>query len=328
MIRRAAAALRRGGLVAFPTETVYGLGADATNDAAVRGIYLAKGRPESDPLIVHVADVSELARVAASAPLAVEKLAARFWPGPLTLVLPKGTGMSANVSSGRDTIAVRVPRHPVALALIREVGAPLAAPSANLFSRPSPTRAEHVVEDLDGRVDVILDGGPTVVGVESTVLDLTAEPPEVLRPGGVSLEALSDVLPAVTFTPRVLEGGSSPGMLLKHYSPKAELVLVAAGPGRLRELVEKRLRTGSRAGALLFDEDRQSLAGLPVEISSLGASGTPEQAAERLFEELRRLDRLGVDVIFARAPEKAGLGLAVWDRLFRAAEGRTDGAKD
>jgi L-threonylcarbamoyladenylate synthase len=249
-----------------------------------------------------------------------ETLAARFWPGPLTLVLLRADAIPAIVSSGRNTVAVRIPRHPVALALIREAGVPVAAPSANLFSRPSPTRAEHVLEDLEGRIDLILDGGPTPVGVESTVVDLTVDPPEVLRPGGVSLEELSDVLPEVVFTPRVEERGAAPGMLLKHYSPRARFALVA-GPAELRALAERRIEEGARVGALVSDQQLAILAGLPIEIGSLGAPG---EAAARLFDELRRLDRLGVDLILALAPEKSGLGLAVWDRLFRAAEGRVE----
>jgi L-threonylcarbamoyladenylate synthase len=320
-IRRAAEVLRAGGLAAFPTETVYGLGADATNAAAVQGIFEAKQRPASDPLIVHLADSNDLGLVAAATPPAARALAERFWPGPLTLVLPRGAAIPAIVSSGRNTVAVRVPRHAVARALIREAGVPVAAPSANLFSRPSPTRAAHVLEDLEGRVDVILDGGPAGVGVESTVLDLTVAPPEVLRPGGTPLEDLAAVLPEVSFTPRIAEGGASPGMLLKHYSPRARMELVAAE--HLRALAEKRLSRGERVGALLFEEDRERLAGLPAEVGSLGKRRAPEQAAGRLFDELRRLDRLGVDVILAVAPEKTGIGLAVWDRLFRAAEGRT-----
>ena len=326
-LRRAAEIIRSGGLVAFPTETVYGLGADATNDAAVRKIFEAKGRPSSDPLIVHVGSAADIEKVAAAVPEAVTPLAAELWPGPLTLVVPRGAAIPAVVSAGRDTVAVRVPSHPVALALIRRAGVPIAAPSANLFSRPSPTRAEHVLEDLDGRIDLILDGGPATVGVESTVLDLTVDPPEALRPGGVPLERLTAILGEVRFRPRVAEAGraqSSPGQLLKHYSPQAEVVLCGRGRDRLRALAGQRVAKGERVAALLFDEDRDALAGLPVEAASLGSKDSPKEAAGRLFDELRRLDRLGVDVILARAPEKEGLGLAVWDRLFRAAEGRVD----
>jgi L-threonylcarbamoyladenylate synthase len=324
-VRRAAEVLRSGGLVAFPTETVYGLGADATSERAVRGIFEAKGRPASDPLIVHLPNADAIASVATEIPVAARALAELFWPGPLTLIVPRGAAIPAGVSSGRDTVAVRVPRHPVALALLREVGLPIAAPSANLFSRPSPTRAEHVIEDLDGRIDLILDAGPSDVGVESTVLDLTVNPPEVLRPGGVSLEELRSVLGDVRFTPRVGEQGASPGMLLKHYSPRAELVLIEGGAERLRAAAEARLAAGRHVGVLSFEGDEAALAGLPVEARSLGPAEAPEDAAQRLFDELRSLDRTDVDIILARAPAKEGLGLAVWDRLFRAAEGKTEG---
>src|SRR5258708_2132264 len=196
-IARAAQILREGGLVAFPTETVYGLGADATNPAAVESIFAAKDRPHSDPLIVHIADSDGLWQVAAEAPPAAQALAARFWPGPLTLVLPRAAGIPASVAAGGATVGVRVPRHPVALALLRAVGVPVAAPSANRFMHTSPTTAAHVLADLDGRIDCVLDGGPCEVGVESTVLDLTSDPPRVLRPGGVTLEALREGLPEV-----------------------------------------------------------------------------------------------------------------------------------
>ena len=324
-MRQAAEILRAGGLVAFPTETVYGLGADATNETAVRGIFEAKGRPASDPLIVHIASADQLSTVTASVPDAAKRLAERFWPGPLTLILPRGGAIPAIVSSGRATVAVRVPRRPEALALIEQSGAPIAAPSANLFSRPSPTRAEHVLEDLDGRIDMILDGGPTQIGVESTVLDLTCDPPELLRPGGVSLEELTAELGDVRYAPRIEDNGASPGMLLKHYSPRAKLTLISGGLERVREAAEARLAQGLRVGVLLFDGDEAGLAGLSVEVRSLGPADAPARAAERLFDELRRLDALGVDAILARVPAQRGLGLAVWDRLYRAAEGETEG---
>ena len=323
-VRRAADVIRAGGLVALPTETVYGLGADATSERAVRGIFEAKGRPASDPLIVHLPDADAVASVAAEIPASVPPLADRFWPGPLTLIVPRGEAVPAAVSSGRDTVAVRVPRHPVALALLREASLPIAAPSANLFSRPSPTRAEHVLEDLGGRIDLILDAGPCEVGVESTVLDLTVSPPQVLRPGGVSLEELRSVLGEVRFTPRAGKQGASPGMLLKHYSPRAELILVDGDVARLRAAAEARLKAGGRVGVLCFAGDEAALAGLPVETRTLGPAEAPEGAARRLFDELRSLDRTGVDIILARPPAKEGLGLAVWDRLFRAAEGKTE----
>jgi len=326
-IERAAAVLRRGGLVAFPTETVYGLGADATSAEAVAGIFRAKRRPSSDPLIVHLADASELPLVCASIPEAVRMLAKEFWPGALTLILPRGKAIPAVVSAGLDTVAVRVPDHPVAQALLRAARLPVAAPSANLFARPSPTTAQHVLEDLDGRVDVILDGGPTTIGVESTVLDLTGEAPTVLRPGGVTLEALEAFLPAVVFRPRHLavdEAAQSPGMLLKHYSPTAKLLLFggeSAAAERMRAAAEKARGKGKRVGVLAFEAEAPAWRGRGVEVFELGPAEAPEQAARLLFAGLRELDRRGVDVILAHSPQRSGLGAAVWDRLFRAAEG-------
>ncbi len=326
-IERAAAVLRRGGLVAFPTETVYGLGADATSVEAVSGIFRAKRRPSSDPLIVHLADAAELPSVCASVPETARMLAEKFWPGALTLILPRGEAIPAVVSAGLDTVAVRVPDHPVAQALLHAARLPIAAPSANLFARPSPTTAQHVLEDLDGRVDVILDGGPTTIGVESTVLDLTGEVPTVLRPGGVTLEALEAFLPAVAFRPRHLavdEAAHSPGMLLKHYSPTASLLLFGGESGaaeRMRAAAAKSRAEGKRVGVLAFAAEAANWRDRGVEVFELGAAEAPEQAARLLFAGLRELDRRGVDVILAHSPQRSGLGAAVWDRLFRAAEG-------
>ena len=324
-LARAAAVICDGGLVAFPTETVYGLGADATSAAAVARIFEAKQRPASDPLIVHVAAPDEVAHVAFDPPPLAARLAEGFWPGPLTLVLPRAEVIPASVSAGRATVAVRMPDHPVALALIRAAGRPIAAPSANLFSRPSPTTARHVLEDLDGRIDLVLDGGPTPVGVESTVVDLTVDPPAVLRPGGVSLEALRAVVPGIELRLRRLEVDSTeaaaPGMLLKHYSPRAELLLFA-GADAAAHLVteaERLVGEGRRVGVLTYDGEAAP-AGATAE--DLGPTEAPEQTARRLFAALRALDGRGVDVILARAPDRRGLGLAVWDRLVRAAEGR------
>src|SRR3954453_15196011 len=223
-IRQASEILLRGGLVAFPTETVYGLGANALDAAAVQRIFVAKGRPASDPLIVHIVALDQLDGVAAGGPALAYSLAQAFWPGPLTLVLKRRPAIPATVSAGRDTVAVRIPDHAVPLALVRAAGVPIAAPSANLFTRPSPTTAAHVLEDLDRRIDMLLDGGPTPIGLESSVLDLTSAQPTLLRPGGVSIEALRQHIPEVIFVPRYVEpdpatpAPMSPGMLLKHYS--------------------------------------------------------------------------------------------------------------
>src|SRR5262245_25908167 len=238
-IQIAAQVLLAGGLVAFPTETVYGLGANALDALAVNRIFVAKGRPASDPLIVHLAALAQIGEVAEDIPALAYELARVFWPGPLTLVLRRGARVPANVAAGRDTVAVRMPNHLVPLDLARVAGVPIAAPSANLFTRPSPTLAQHVLDDLRGRVELVLDGGPTPIGLESTVLDLTQDPPAVLRPGGLAVEALLPYIPSLRFQPAYLTaddeatGQAAPGMLLKHYSPSAEIILLTGAADRV-----------------------------------------------------------------------------------------------
>jgi L-threonylcarbamoyladenylate synthase len=329
LIERAAAALRDGGLVAFPTETVYGLGADATSAPAVNRIFTAKGRPASDPIIVHLYDLAQLEQVAVGVPGLAYDLARRFWPGPLTLVLKRNARIPPNVSAGLETVAVRMPDHPAALALFRAADLPVAAPSANRFARPSATTAAHVLEDLDGRIDVVLDGGPTVIGLESTVLDLTKPAPVVLRPGGITLEMLRAVIPDVALVSRHLQpddaGIEAPGMLLKHYSPRAELLLFTGEPERviprMQAAVKDYLQAGQRVGILLPDEDADVFEGADVLVFRLGARENLAQLGANLFTGLRELDRQSADVILTRAVERSGLGVAIYDRLLRAAEG-------
>ena len=327
-IAEAAACLRAGGLVAFPTETVYGLGVSALDAAAVRRLFAAKGRPADDPLIVHVASVADIAPLVAACPPVLDALAARFWPGPLTVVLPRSSRVPDEVTAGLDTVGIRVPAHPVAQALLRAAALPVAAPSANLFSRPSPTRAAHVLEDLDGRIDLVIDGGATQVGVESTVLDLSGDRPTVLRPGAVTIEMLRPLLPLV----RVRggddsEGGPlrSPGLLTRHYSPRAPLTLYEGPAGAALERLAHDARlaraAGRRVGVLLADDDL--LPGLDVIRPPLGAARDAAAIAARLYAALRELDAAGVDEILARAlPALDGLGPAIGDRLRRAAAGR------
>jgi L-threonylcarbamoyladenylate synthase len=330
-IARAARAITAGSLVAFPTETVYGLGANALDASAVARIFEAKQRPLTDPLIVHLAQVAQVHEVAAQIPDIVHRLAERFWPGPLTLILHRAEKVPASVSAGRDTVAVRVPAHPVAQALLAACGLPIAAPSANLFGRPSPTTAQHVLEDLDGRVDLVLDGGSTTIGLESTVIDLTVAPPVLLRPGGLPPETLREVLPElrVPDAPQISaddEHTASPGTLLKHYSPRAALVLLrgeADAAQRLAaDIVERTRQRGRKTGLLIPGEEAALYAGLTAEVASLGASADLAAVARVLFTRLRELDRRKVDLILAREPTGGGLGLAIRDRLFRAAEGR------
>ena len=323
-IIKAARVIQRGGLVAFPTETVYGLGANGLDAAAVQRIFAAKGRPNSDPLILHVSSVGDFAQVAVLDGLEeiVSMLAARFMPGALTLVLPKQARVPLEVTAGGGSVAVRVPNHAVALALIAASGVPIAAPSANLFSRPSPTTAGAVLEDLAGRIDAVLDGGETLIGVESTVLSLIAAP-TLLRPGGVLLEDLEALIGEVLLPHEVVlserVAQPAPGMLLKHYSPKAKLLLVAHGAD-----LEQRVRSAARGasgklGLLLPSDSLEWLSNVPAERVDLGV--TPAQIAARLFAGMRALDAAGCDAILTHQLEGTGLGRALNDRLFRAASG-------
>jgi L-threonylcarbamoyladenylate synthase len=314
-VRRGAEVIRAGGLVAFPTETVYGLGADAMSAAAVARIFEAKERPRGNPLIVHLASAAALETIAAVVPPLALDAAARFWPGPLTLVLPRAATVPLITTGGLETVAVRVPAHPVARALIASSGRPIAAPSANRSGRPSPTRAEHVREDLDGRVELILDGGPTPVGVESTVLDMTTDPPMLLRPGGVTLEELQDCLGGVG----VLRGdddsaaGRSPGLRYRHYAPRAQVIIIEAGTG---ERVVAPWVDAGRPVALMTQRP------LSLERPGLTVKTMPGDLAayaRDLFAVLRELDSTGVEGIFVEAVPREGLGLTIMDRLRRAA---------
>ncbi len=327
LIAEAAAVIRAGGLVAFPTETVYGLGADGLNPAAVARIFEAKERPPTDPLILHIADPEAFSRLVLEVPPAAMELARRFWPGPLTLVLPKHPVVPDIVTAGLPTVAVRMPAHSVALALIHAAATPIAAPSANRFARTSPTTARHVQDDLGDRIDLILDAGPTPIGVESTVLDLTRPVPTILRPGGLPREALEAVLGPVAIQTRMDEGPQpSPGLLPKHYAPRTPMILLLGPPPQmraaLRELVTRYTAQGHRIGLLIAEEDRADTADLPVEIAVLGPEGDPEAIARRLYEGLRELDARGLSLIIARDFGTQGLGLAIRDRLTRAAGGR------
>lgn len=321
-IARAAEVLRAGGLVAFPTETVYGLGANALDAGAVARIFAAKERPAADPLIVHLGGLDQLPRVARAVSPADRLLAETFWPGPLTLVLPKQPQVPALVTSGLDTVAVRVPDHPVALALLHAAGVPVAAPSANRFGHTSPTTAQHVWHDLHGRIDIILDGGPTPLGVESTVLDVSVSPARILRPGGVTMEMLQAVIGSVTVLARGPEedqGLPSPGLLETHYAPRAELILCQGRDARRALAIELRaaLMAGRRAGVLALDEDAANLMQAGAVVYALGADVS--SVARNLYAGMRWLDAQGVDVILARDFGADGLGLAIRDRLTKAA---------
>jgi L-threonylcarbamoyladenylate synthase len=326
-IQRAAECLRHGGLVAFPTETVYGLGVNALDSAAVHRLFAAKGRPSTDPLIVHVASVESIAPLVAGLPAAVDRLASRFWPGPLTLVMPRSPVVVTEVTAGLATVAIRVPSHPVAHALVQAAGIPVAAPSANLFSRPSPTRASHVIDDLDGRIDLVLDGGETPVGIESTVLDLSQEIPTVLRPGAVSIEMLREVIPnvrLVSLTVSESKAAPAPGMLEKHYSPRAPLTLYD-GPGGRQALItaaRAAVASAARVGVIAVPGDFDGDEDLRDRVVLRELGPDPQDVARALYATLRELDASAVDRILVRIlPTDDGLSLALRDRLRRAASG-------
>lgn len=323
-IEAAAKILGEGGTVAFPTETVYGLGANALDPVAVAKIFAAKGRPSWDPLIVHVADRAMLDRVAVVTPQA-EKLIEAFWPGPLTLLLERTKEVPDAVTAGRPLVGVRMPSHPLALALIRAAGVPIAAPSANRFGHTSPTTASHVLEDLDGRIDAVLDGGPTAVGVESTVLDPGQAPMLIYRPGAVTLEMIEAVGgTARVFRPAVAADENpsgtpssmpSPGVGIRHYAPRAKLILVN-GAAELSAGAEELLRAGERVGVMLPQGWAATAA---AEVFSWGDWEDGQALAQRLFAGLRDLDARGVTVILCPLPEASGVGLAIRDRLEKAA---------
>jgi L-threonylcarbamoyladenylate synthase len=311
-IHRAAEVLRRGGLVAFPTETVYGLGALATNDAAVRAMFAAKGRPADHPVIVHLADVSHLCNWARDVPEPAQRLAAAFWPGPLTMILRRNSSASSLVTGGLDTIGLRVPAHPIARQLLNELSGAIAAPSANRFGRVSPTTAQHVLAELKGKIDLILDGGPCEVGLESTIVDLSGEQPAVLRPGGVTLEQISNVL-----GPLASAQGEVPrvsGSLESHYAPRATVELVL--PSELGSRIEQLLAAGLKVAVLCPDRDQKKL---PPGVVAVGIPEDEQLLAQRLYAALREVDERGCDVGLATLPAECGIGAAIADRLRKAA---------
>ena len=326
-IQQAAEIIQRGGLVAFPTETVYGLGADALNGDAVMRLFEAKKRPLDNPPIVHIAEVSEVAPLVQEVPKKAEAMMKRFWPGPLTLVFKRSSNVPKESVAGLGTIAIRMPKHKVALALIRQAHRPIAAPSANLSGKPSPTTAQHVFEDLNGRIDAIIDGGATNIGVESTVVDLSCDPPLLLRPGGTPYEALKTVLGDLRLHPFVqaeaeltVEKARSPGMMHKHYAPKAEVVLVEGSVEaivkKIAELTKSFSAEGKKVGVLSTDETLQFYKAAVVK--SMGSRHNLSTIAQNLFRLLREVDAEGVDVILAESVPQEGLGLAVMNRLRKA----------
>lgn len=317
-ICRAATLLRAGEVVAIPTETVYGLAANAYDETAVGKIFAAKGRPQDNPLIVHIASIETLYDLVAEVPESAKKLAAAFWPGPLTMILPKSEKIPDAVSAGLSTVAVRMPSHPVARAAISESGVPLAAPSANRSGSPSPTNAAYVFDDMDGRIPLILDGGSSAVGVESTVITLATDVPRVLRPGGVTVEQLRAVLGAVEVDDAVLhqlkdgEKAASPGMKYKHYAPKADITIVRGTFEQFKNYVAE---YDENAFVLCFAGEEPDF----KNAVTYGNADDDRSQATRLFDALRELDEQGAKTVYARCPALSGVGLAVYNRLIRAA---------
>jgi len=317
--------IREGGLVGMPTETVYGLGANALDPKAVLSIFEAKGRPGDNPLIVHVSGVEEIPPLVREIPRAARKLMDAFWPGPMTLILPKADCIPTEVSAGLDTVGIRLPASEAARALIKASGCPVAAPSGNRSGRPSPTTAQHMLEDMDGRIPLILDGGACEVGVESSVIDATGETPIILRPGGITPEMVEEVLGRVEVDEHVMsplaegEAVRSPGMKYKHYAPKAKTVIFEGSDARVVEAICARYdaaqAAGERVAILGFDEHDF---GTRTRIS-LGHATCPQEAAARLFGALRELDERGETLALCEAVDMAGIGLAVMNRMGRAA---------
>lgn len=321
-INKSAEILKNGGLVGIPTETVYGLAANALDSVAVSNIFKAKGRPQDNPLIVHISRMEMINGLVTEIPEKAVECAKRFWPGPLTMIMKKSDSIPYNVSAGLDTVAIRMPKSQTARDIISACGLPLAAPSANLSGAPSPTTAERVVEDMDGKIDAVVMGENCEVGVESTVVTFVTNPPRLLRPGGITVEDLREIIPDIVIDKAVLsepEKGarvSSPGMKYKHYAPKANVVLVEGDSNRFAEFLNKKRKEDNSAFALIFSEDAP-LVEKPYII--YGSSGNGLSQAENIFEDLRRLDELGVKNCYVHAPDKTGVGLAVYNRLIRAA---------
>ena len=331
-IRYAASVIRSGGLVAFPTETVYGLGANVFNEIAVKRIYEVKGRPPDNPVIVHICDVNQLSEVASRVPEEAYRLIERMWPGPLTLLLPRGPRVPYAVTAGLETVAVRMPAHPVALELIRESGVPIAAPSANVSGKPSPTRGDHVVEDFYSKIELILDAGETLYGVESTIVNILVDPPVLLRPGAYPVEEIERVLGKKVVVPSFARGlgeaerALAPGMKHRHYAPDTPLVLVESedytNTARIveavRRVVEEYKARGLKVALITYREVAEYYKGLSDKTLVMGSRGNLYEVAKNLFATLRLVDKLGVDIAVVEGVEERGLGLAVMNRLRKA----------
>ncbi len=333
-IKEAADILKKGGLVAFPTETVYGLGGDACDKEASRKIYAAKGRPSDNPLIVHIADFSQLEYIAADLPATAKKLSDAFWPGPLTMVVRKNKVVPYETTGGLDTVAVRMPSHPIALDLIRTSGCMIAAPSANTSGRPSPTKASHVYEDLSGKIEAILDGGPVDIGLESTIVDLTEDIVTILRPGYINQAMLEEVVgqvqidPGIVYNDKGTTGGAkpkAPGMRYKHYAPKGDLTIVNGNEAAVVSTIEKlsgeAAHKGQKVGVIATGATADKYSADHVLV--IGDRADEKSIAHNLYDILRQFDELGVDVIYSESFATPNMGQAIMNRLLKAAGQKT-----
>ena len=325
-IEKAAAYIRDGQLVAFPTETVYGLGADALDPAASKAIYAAKGRPSDNPLIIHIADVESLYEIGEDIPQSAALLAKKYWPGPMTLIVKKKENIPYETTGGLDTVAVRLPSHKIARELIRRSGRFIAAPSANTSGRPSPTKAEHVIEDMDGRIPCIIDGGAVEIGLESTIIDLTEEIPTILRPGAISLSDVKNVTGEARLDPGIVREDENirpkaPGMRYRHYAPKGELTIIEGEREAVISAITISLETakkeGKRAAVIACSESADRYEGYKV--FDIGALSREDEIAKNLYDTLRRLDEEKIDVIFSEAFDTPHVGTAIMNRLLKAA---------
>ena len=326
VMRMAGEILRKGGLVAFPTETVYGLGGDGLNAGSSKQIYAAKGRPSDNPLIIHIADLESLEKIVKSVPPKAKLLAEKFWPGPLTMIFSKSSRVPYETTGGLESVAVRMPSHPVALAIIREGGGYIAAPSANTSGRPSPTRAEHVCEDLTGKIDMIVDGGAVGIGLESTIVDFTEEVPVILRPGYINQEMIQEVIGPVRMDRGLLiteekVRPKAPGMKYRHYAPKAQLTIVQGSSSQVTAYInaqcEKAVREGKKPGVIAADETVSAYRGAVVK--GIGARNDEEEIARNLFAVLREFDEEDTDILFSEAFDTPRMGQAIMNRLLKAA---------
>lgn len=319
-IKKVGEILRNGGLAAIPTETVYGLAGNALDGKCAEKIFAAKGRPSDNPLIVHISNISQWDDLVTEIPDTARVLAEKFWPGPLTVILPKSELIPDEVSGGLDTVAVRMPENEIARAIIEAAGVPLAAPSANLSGKPSPTSASHVIDDMLGRIDAIVDSGDCEVGVESTVISLAVTPARLLRPGRVTPEMLTEVLGEIEIDDAVFEKlrdgaeAASPGMKYKHYSPEAHVVLIRSSFDKFISFIKENADDGTVA--LCFEGEGDKLS---VPFVTYGCENDPSSQAKHIFDALRQVDKMGAKQVFARFPENEGMGLAVFNRLIRAA---------